>query len=1545
MSRDVGTSSGGISSRTSSWDEHYRRKGRTHEQFQYTLSDEYNDDYVPATATTPLTTTTAVGPRRSATSTNADDHQQLFPPTSDEPQLLASAVTYQPRPLPAWMMGTAPSTATATNSGNSNSPPRSSPPRNKPSRQQHGGSSDKYHRSLSRNTMFYPTAGLNNDDKHNGRGQPRASASAEVPLSLAASQVISVRECDADIVDGGGKALLRFYPSSEYHPSSTTAATGGGIGGGGGGGTLSSSSKPGGYYDPYNVPVTRSLTATKSNDLSSMPYQHQPYHSNSIGSTAVTATPTPTTAPQRTRVATSTDITNSTYGRTTATAKARTTTSASTSSMLSYINRSNRQQEYYDFVRENLIMFGDGGMNNATGGGGGGGDNATVSTGTGLSQEELLQRKRREDSWRRRKERRRQKHHKVQMPSSLLFANSSTPTAAPSRSRAPVLEGAGVTAAAVTNDRSSHTLTTVDTSGAVASPSHDEFGLPIFYNNGVGMDDYKQSRNSDLSKSPTAGVDNIETLNSQKDGGESKGVRFIVTPDSTDGTDGVTNKKDKSNKKGSRSSMVRRQRGDKSSSGRRWKIVRVEEEPDGINATVGSPGTMHSPKADPPIEDVRKDLFHFQSSERPKVPVDPPSSSEHRRALQRVAQTDSSDIVSEPSEVVTEIAPSPYLAKALNGFSGDSDNNSVLPDSRRPNPQKDDFDRYMESNSLRTLTSFNHDPGLSDPPRSSTRPTSANFTPRSEYSRYAVHDKKGAVLKPSPTSVLGFQSPGVRWSDNLTQQEYVTPESVKLYPYSADKTKSIGSTGQPKSILRSTATSSRSQNRSDDSESHLTSHTNDCPSDESPKKKTSTRTAAGYMPDANALSSESPSDIGFLDTTGRSVSPIPGESSMQVDEGDDLAGGSDNPASLSDSYLNFIEAVAAVVIQTKVRQYLAATLVKKLRWRYGKRMVPSSRTSQMSNNSISGNRHVGHRHIDSPVDFLTLAAVRIQAAFRGWWVRDCIAVDHYCATMIQKAYRGFLYRTRYLHLMYSIVTVQSLWRRQLARRKVHKRKFELVHYHMYDHAATVIQSKWRGFVCEMEYLRDYESILVVQSVSRGWIARRLISSWLRSHDSHKSRMKNYLIKKSIDPRIVHERRKMSHLSKPGTSTRNAAADRDISPSYLNHINFMSNMKPTVRGKNIPVYGSDESRSVQRQLFAMDAEISNKGGLLEHELSDLAPDDELADGEISALSSSQASLGRVESRPSGPNKWPTEFKAKAFHDEEKRRKEAQAAELAELNMRRRQMAIKAEARKRDQEVPVSASSTDRDDKNPLSLVMNPRKTTPHSFSEEKKETSSFDKSDEKKERDGADSPEDERGAVVSPESTDGSPETVKRKTGLSGAKKLLAKWQAWDKGGKPPALQVSMCEDTSDAVEISYTEESVMAVATGDIISSPFITPVKKKSDILETLDDAAKHVSPFSPLVANTAIDDTFDSAQQTGASCSIGSNARCESNAIYTANHTRVRVSGTNTAYHTDMLLQRSEAEQQRIDSMHDIFKRVGLMGRTKAPSPSRGDSDHDYY
>lgn len=83
----------------------------------------------------------------------------------------------------------------------------------------------------------------------------------------------------------------------------------------------------------------------------------------------------------------------------------------------------------------------------------------------------------------------------------------------------------------------------------------------------------------------------------------------------------------------------------------------------------------------------------------------------------------------------------------------------------------------------------------------------------------------------------------------------------------------------------------------------------------------------------------------------------------------------------------------------------------------------------------------------------TLAATRIQATFRGFWTRDSLAVDHYCAGIVQNNFRRYLCRKRYQRTLQCIVVIQRAWRKGLAQ---------------YDYTATLgaailIQTYLRGY--------------------------------------------------------------------------------------------------------------------------------------------------------------------------------------------------------------------------------------------------------------------------------------------------------------------------------------------------------------------------------------------------------------------------------------------------------------------------------------------------
>jgi len=125
-----------------------------------------------------------------------------------------------------------------------------------------------------------------------------------------------------------------------------------------------------------------------------------------------------------------------------------------------------------------------------------------------------------------------------------------------------------------------------------------------------------------------------------------------------------------------------------------------------------------------------------------------------------------------------------------------------------------------------------------------------------------------------------------------------------------------------------------------------------------------------------------------------------------------------------------------------------------------------------------------------------LAAVQIQSSFRGFWVRDCLSVDRYCAIVIQKAFRRFRIRNHYHYDVYRIIVVQSIWRRNIVCSEVSKsfkdQAWEADPSRL-AHRATAairIQSRWRSYAVESVLIRTLVDVLIVQTVVRRWAARR-----------------------------------------------------------------------------------------------------------------------------------------------------------------------------------------------------------------------------------------------------------------------------------------------------------------------------------------------------------------------------------------------------------------------------------------------------------------------
>jgi hypothetical protein len=125
------------------------------------------------------------------------------------------------------------------------------------------------------------------------------------------------------------------------------------------------------------------------------------------------------------------------------------------------------------------------------------------------------------------------------------------------------------------------------------------------------------------------------------------------------------------------------------------------------------------------------------------------------------------------------------------------------------------------------------------------------------------------------------------------------------------------------------------------------------------------------------------------------------------------------------------------------------------------------------------------------------SVIQIQAVFRGWYARDSLEDNHYCATQIQRVVRGYLATMHVFEDLYSITIVQSVVRMHLAINKAVDRLSSVIaiqawyrgvntRYEMgeREYSAIAIQSHWRRYLCQMSYQFDIIDIIIVQSIAR-----------------------------------------------------------------------------------------------------------------------------------------------------------------------------------------------------------------------------------------------------------------------------------------------------------------------------------------------------------------------------------------------------------------------------------------------------------------------------
>lgn len=581
---------------------------------------------------------------------------------------------------------------------------------------------------------------------------------------------------------------------------------------------------------------------------------------------------------------------------------------------------------------------------------------------------------------------------------------------------------------------------------------------------------------------------------------------------------------------------------------------------------------------------------------------------------------------------------------------------------------KDEFDRYMDE--------------LSSPPEmlfttTGKRPTCADFTPEFNYSvRNLVsldkhRHQQQLSNKASPTSVMNLPESsmaGVRWNEELTQQYIVSPQLTKLHPDSQLTTIE----NQPKSILRSRFSSSDALKVPNKLSYHNVSNKvlDKFPAKQ-PEESVSKTDAVQSSEIQNFTENFICKEAVIQETSEFQQVPELIDGKVQFLDGN-LPANASNPGNFPESYVHFIEAVAAVVIQTKFRQNIAKKHLRNLQTERKQsqntkftltqnKMTPMVRRSYEFVRKANRNKKTKKEtKTNAKVDFFALAAIQIQAAFRGWWIRDCLGVDNYCATMIQKTTRGYHCRRQFNLNLYRVIVVQSICRRWLAMDEAVTRIYCVVRIqafvrgslsrkkispHVEESAAVVIQTQWRSFVSEMSFLRTYEDILVVQGIARGWIERKRVRSLQKINRNDDSQIRKAEESKTRD-RIKYSKHR-----------------NDFSPSYKNHIEYMKTALTPPRSE---VEVSSRAVPDVTNQFS-DEFIANKSPKKEFIETSISKNK----NETSILSSTRNDIERRRKHK--------ELLGMKLQDEEKRRQETQAAEIAEIQFRRKRMALQAEAR--------------------------------------------------------------------------------------------------------------------------------------------------------------------------------------------------------------------------------------------------------------------------
>jgi len=216
---------------------------------------------------------------------------------------------------------------------------------------------------------------------------------------------------------------------------------------------------------------------------------------------------------------------------------------------------------------------------------------------------------------------------------------------------------------------------------------------------------------------------------------------------------------------------------------------------------------------------------------------------------------------------------------------------------------------------------------------------------------------------------------------------------------------------------------------------------------------------------------------------------------------------------LTSSAIGSLQSRAAAVIQSSVRgyfgrgahkKYIAARLIQANFRGYLDRVVCMQHELARVIQRMWRQFSAGRRHVQSQAAIMIqkelrrtifvsayrrfLAARSMQNSWRIVCARKMLVsrkAQYIAATAIQSAWRGYFNYTNYLFALCDIVKAQSSIRRRLAEKKLlelRRQKIKL--------ATVAIQKTWRGFYSYTCFLITLSEIIRIQSLFRGFLARR-----------------------------------------------------------------------------------------------------------------------------------------------------------------------------------------------------------------------------------------------------------------------------------------------------------------------------------------------------------------------------------------------------------------------------------------------------------------------